>query len=194
MKKIVFEGIVNGNKYDTIEAYNAEVTRLLANGENVDASCRTKEVEEDEKLDNNPDNFPMPFFNGVKTIDVSYLDELANMSPANLEELLENSANVSDVDSLTKDALKAVHEKAGNIVNQISHNMKENKTNIKQLDASIDRARKLLAHRAELQDKMNTLLAYYQTVLDETSDVEEEQKPQPTKCNDFNELIKAIFG
>lgn len=194
MKKIVFEGIVNGNKYDTIEAYNAEVTHLLANGENVDASCRTKEVEEDEKLDNNPDNFPMPFFNGVKTIDVSYLDELANMSPANLEELLENSANVSDVDSLTKDALKAVHEKAGNIVNQISHNMKENKTNIKQLDASIDRARKLLAHRAELQDKMGTLLAYYQTVLDETSDVEEEQKPQPTKCNDFNELIKAIFG
>lgn len=195
MKKIVFEGIVNGNKYDTIEAYNAEVTRLLVSGENVNASCHTKEVEEDEKLNDDPDNFPMPFFNGVKTIDVSYLGELDNMPQDDLEELLEKTVKESDVDSLTKGALKAVHEKAGNIVNQISHNMEENKANINRLAESITQARKLLAHREELQDKMDTLLSYYQTVLNETGDIAEKPKSaQPTKCNNLDELLKAIFG
>ena len=38
MKKTIFEGIVNGEKFDNVQAYNARVNELMETGEFVEAS------------------------------------------------------------------------------------------------------------------------------------------------------------
>lgn len=48
MKKTVFEGIINGVKFDKVEDYNNEMMRLLKEGAQIKASSETKTVEENE--------------------------------------------------------------------------------------------------------------------------------------------------
>lgn len=57
-KKIVFEGTVNGKKFDNLKDYNECVNQLIANGEFVEASTCSKVVdEEDEVKSKMPESF-----------------------------------------------------------------------------------------------------------------------------------------
>lgn len=47
-KKTVFKGTINGKEFNTVEAYNEEITRLATNGENIEASSQTSIVNEPE--------------------------------------------------------------------------------------------------------------------------------------------------
>lgn len=42
MKRTIFEGTVNGQKFDNVDAYNARLNELLAIGANIEASSNTK--------------------------------------------------------------------------------------------------------------------------------------------------------
>lgn len=46
MKKTIFEGTVNGTKFDNVEDYNNAITRAIANGEPINASSNTRTADE----------------------------------------------------------------------------------------------------------------------------------------------------
>ena len=46
MKKTIFEGIVNGVKFDNVKDYNDAITKAIATGEPIQASSNTKTVDE----------------------------------------------------------------------------------------------------------------------------------------------------
>lgn len=46
MNKTIFEGTINGEKFDSVQKYNSKMLELISAGETVDASSRTRSVSE----------------------------------------------------------------------------------------------------------------------------------------------------
>ena len=57
MKKVVFEGIINGEKFDNVQDYNKKMTELVKNNEQISASSITKMNDE---FDDSEDKTPAP--------------------------------------------------------------------------------------------------------------------------------------
>ena len=56
MKKTIFEGTVNGTKFDNVQDYNNAITKALASGEPVNASSNTYTTDDITEADNAPGN------------------------------------------------------------------------------------------------------------------------------------------
>lgn len=52
MKKTIFEGTVNGTKFDNVQDYNNAITKALANGEPINASSNTYTTDDITEADN----------------------------------------------------------------------------------------------------------------------------------------------
>ena len=52
MKKVIFEGFIDGVKFDNIKDYNEAVTKAIAEGKNVQASSNTKVVNTEDEDEN----------------------------------------------------------------------------------------------------------------------------------------------
>jgi chromosome segregation ATPase len=59
MKKVVFEGTVNGKKFDNIQEYNAEVQRILADGGSLETYSSTKTVDTDDLGEDTKSLYPL---------------------------------------------------------------------------------------------------------------------------------------
>ena len=165
MRKVIFEGIINGKKFDSVQEYNKEMNRLISSGSlNINASTNTRYVEENEQElrgedtckkglgSFNPIRF-LPLFNDDST--AYYLDLLVseddalnqnniNITSAKLDDDLANlkyfidnkSINVSDAIGL----LNAVKD----IRAQITNDSKSNNSAAYELKKRIDEDTKRL--------------------------------------------------
>jgi hypothetical protein len=83
MKKVIFEGVVNGKKFDNIQDYNDEMKRLINQGAtDIQASSNTRVVSEPEEekkeqeLEEFDPNVFLPYFNS--SAQAYYLDTLVS--------------------------------------------------------------------------------------------------------------------
>jgi hypothetical protein len=59
MKKVVFEGAVNGKKFDNVQEYNAEVQRILGEGGTLETYSSTKTVDTDDLGEDTKSLYPL---------------------------------------------------------------------------------------------------------------------------------------
>ena len=121
MRKIVFEGTINGKTFDNVQDYNNEMNRLLSNGETIiQASSQTSVVDEPEcdtyiEEEKKNKEFDIQDFTPLfKEDDGCYLDLLSSDDKeynswlfgsidTALSEALENLKNVIEDDQLSID-------------------------------------------------------------------------------------------
>ena len=182
MKNVVFEGVINGKKFDTVESYNDEINRLINEGcNNIDASSSTKiqevpdlEVCCCEECGSNecsckeptPEINLTPMFEGDK----HYLDVLvtrdSNENAAILSDL-KGATNrwareiVSHLRSASKDDILSYIKDVNGIVDLISHDRDDTRKAFVTLSEDLENAKNDLA-RAQAQydvlnEKMNIL-------------------------------------
>lgn len=111
MKKVIFEGTVNGTTYDNVEDYNAAVKEALRSG-NVEASSQTRQVDtEDEDLQDSNVELGVDLFPGFEHCeDIDSLDSafISSALGIGLDQFKEKASH------LVEDVLKEHVEKLTN--------------------------------------------------------------------------------
>lgn len=101
MKRTIFEGTVNGEKFNTVQEYNARLTELLNAGVNVEASSNTR-VEDEEEVASA--DFTRSCTDAVyEDEELSYYPYCEDDDPYYLDLLVTEDADVND------DAKKEMH-------------------------------------------------------------------------------------
>ena len=86
--KTVFEGIINGEKFNTVQAYNARMIELMNSGTPIQASSSTKSVADNQPKDVN-------FTHHTVDEDLSYFPYFDENDPFYLDLLVTNDPNVN---------------------------------------------------------------------------------------------------
>lgn len=168
MQRVIFNGEINGVKFDTIEAYNAEIYRLKEEGcDNIVANASTKILNTpDECKEPSPEINLTPMFEGDK----HYLDVLvtrdSNENAAILSDL-KGATNrwareiVSHLRSASKDDILSYIKDVNGIVDLISHDRDDTRKAFVTLSGDLENAKNDLAraqaHYDILNEKMNIL-------------------------------------
>ena len=149
MKKVIFEGTVDGVKFDNVKDYNEAVTKAIAEGKNVQASSNTKVVDTADEIEANDEpkgcncehcncnckhEFILPGF---------VLDEENGQY---VEALYEDFERFLDTENFNSDG-KAFEDK----LNLMDKMMSE-------ILGDIDKHSELLEHYAGLLDNVNTII------------------------------------
>lgn len=168
MKKVVFKGIVNDKKFDNIDDYNKEMSRLVGEGASISASSSTQIVDEPEVVKEEPvkedkaaveryvsilDSILSPYFgegpyyldvvSGDEELDKKALDKVRlnlAMAKAELEKVLDKEHFSLD------EALEAM-SRYKSIRDNIVEDSYQNETIIRDLEQEIERDK----------NKLNTL-------------------------------------
>ena len=106
VKKTVFEGVVNGVKFDNVNEYNKHIAQLMDIGEPVNASTKTITIDEDVKEVANSCNNPFFKFPGFDDTEPEYSYENRMDSLTGAETDNEVLDNVNDHLDLVKDNVK----------------------------------------------------------------------------------------
>ena len=178
MRKVaVFEGIINGEMFDNVQAYNERMTELVnSHVENIQASSRTSiKMVEDEVTPEDPELTFYPYF---EQNDQKYLDNLITtddvVNENNLNEVrrlldknylhITNQLYSPDVDLNTKeDYLQDVR----NIISCLKHDLTDNDYAMARVNTRLESAQ---AEFEKAEANFNTIIA---------------------KCNTDNSVLRA---
>lgn len=200
MKKTVFEGIVNGTKYDKVEDYNKAVQAALEANENVEASSSTKIVmvpDEDEcpckkqiEKECKCNNGPELDFN-FKSMMKKDPEELSKM----LEQLEDNFSKLSDeykesLMHLIKDT-KVIAERQMKVTEKEIDNLDTQAAEIQQhideLDEQYDKVIKAADDAEEVYDKLSMVVECLDGIIEDNKDIKYETLT-------MSELWKKLFN
>lgn len=107
--KTVFEGIINGEKFDTVQAYNARMIELMNAGTAIQASSSTKSLADNQANVNKPIDDDLSFYPYFDDNDPHYLDLL-----------------VTPDKNINMDARKEVTNYLQKCYNHIAHSLYDN--------------------------------------------------------------------
>lgn len=204
MKKTVFEGIVNGTKYDKVEDYNKAVQAALEANENVEASSSTKIVvgpdpEEESckkqiayvpKQECKCNNGPELDFN-FKSMMKKDPEELSEM----LEQLEDNFGKLSDeykenLMHLIKDT-KVIAERQMKVTEKEIDNLDTQAAEIQQqideLDEQYDKVVKAADDAEEVYDKLSMVVECLDGIIEDNKGIKYETLT-------MSELWKKLFN
>ena len=155
MKKVIFEGSINGKTFDNVSDYNKEMTSLLRNGTSITASSNTRVVDEPEDSKRNPRDVEvarrfdakefLPFFNDES--DEHYLDALMNddgdYDKFRIDSTLDNTFAklkqlVSDKNISLEDSFNFINN-LKEIRSNVDKDAKLNKATLEEIAESIDK-------------------------------------------------------
>ena len=218
-QKKVFKGTINGVEFNNVQEYNAEMTRLINEGRDVNASSQTT-IENVEEIDNSCDSNAVPVrmlpgfdiptvhyinnYIGEDTADnVEYVgnteEDLTNLYPLIVEKL--GQMDQAALENYYKDVtgtLSKINTDKDSTVKALAHVEKELdnlETKWQVLDDSNDLIDVYHKFYAQVKDAIENRLDKVQTKETEAPKVEKE--PADLNANDtaaIRRLFKAIFG
>lgn len=161
--KTIFEGIVNGQKFDNVADYNEALTKAINEGNVVQASSRTYSTEEPEPaaepneespalpnfyIGMDPDNYYMDMMTGDEEVDDNTLEKVN-------ETLTETIHSIADVlNELTDDDLKVYQRNLSNIAVKLDGDRTKNNALIGQFDQETEELSEKLR---EIEKKLDLL-------------------------------------
>jgi chromosome segregation ATPase len=202
--KTVFEGIVNGQKFDNVADYNAALTRAIQAGNVIQASSKTYteeepvtkvEIKPKRELPNyyigmNQDNYYMDMMTGNAETDEHSLDrcretlqETYNEVVETLEEMTDDnlstySSNLNKI--LTK--LKSDRSTNNKMLDQFNHDIDELNHNIDVLTKKIEEIEPKLSLCESCGDLNLEMIEYYSSLIDVVQN--EINNRHNNSCND----------
>lgn len=218
MKKVIFEGVVNGVKFDNVEDYNKAITKAVARGEEVHANTQTKMVDEPEKSEVDYTKRANILFPGLGASDVlteqmftdvdkSY-KEICDMDEDDMSALVADTV-YEELCDMDEDELGMYEEDLGKICEFISDYQTETSNKIGATTQMIDnitqryqaQLKKLTSDKQNLEDALhvaNKLNLYYTEsakMLDEVrheDDKEEDERPEPVNLDREQAIAKLL--
>lgn len=218
MKKVIFEGVVNGVKFDNVEDYNKAITKAVARGEEVHASTQTKMVDEPEKSEVDYTKRANILFPGLGTSDVlteqmftdvdKIYKEICDMDEDDMSALVADTV-YEELCDMDEDELGMYEEDLGKICGFISDYQTETSNKIGATTQMIDnitqryqaQLKKLTSDKQNLEDALhvaNKLNLYYTEsakMLDEVrheDDKEEDERPEPVNLDREQAIAKLL--
>lgn len=177
-KKTIFEGTVNGVKFDNVKEYNERVRELMDAGESVNASTKTTIVDEKDSQDNeNPSTnlcFRLPGFDGTDPKYTSNMDSL-NGTDHDCEvidtvndylDLVENNIKTNVIDNLNKADKLNYLSKVEDVIKKLDEDRCKTDSALKKLNNEIiilNQKLELLANGLALND---IYLMFYKNLKD----------------------------
>ena len=218
-QKKVFKGTINGIEFDNVQEYNAEMTRLINEGKNVDASSQTT-IENVDEANNSCDSnaAPVRMLPGFDLPNVHYINNYINEDTVDNMEYVdrteENLANiypriVEKLEQMDQAALENYHKDVTGTLSKINTdrdstikalaNVEKEMDNLETkwqiLDDSGDLIDVYRKFYAQVKDAIENRLNKVQTKETEAPKVENE--PTDLNANDaatIRKLFRAIFG
>lgn len=167
MKKTIFEGVVNGAKFDNVQDYNNAIAQAIANGEPINASSNTRTADEVQDAPAGQDISLFPGFAhcaSLDSLDMDFIkagleipDEQFNESVLKLlnEKIIPAIGKMSQSDAIRyKTLIDGIMSHLGKISSEYEHYGKD-------LDARLDKLNKEieeLARNAEAAVRENRIV------------------------------------
>lgn len=213
MKKTVFEGIVNGTKYDNVNDYNNAVQAALNANENVQASSHTEIVD---VPDSDQCECQCECKDNQKEVDQkevelkNFINDKLNILNVDTDELSKSlNEFVSQFDEMSDDLKTYASSLVGDIKKKLLERMSATES---ELDATDVKASAIKEHIDKLDEEIDKLDDEYIKLIEKADDLEAEydkmsmiidsineilakpQKKNEPKKSGVLDLWKAIFG
>lgn len=217
-QKKVFKGTINGVEFNNVQEYNAEMTRLINEGKDVNASSQTT-IENVEENINSCDSIAVPvrMLPGFDIPNVHYINNyIGEDTVDNVEyvgETEENLANiypriVEKLEQMDQAALENYHKDVTGTLSKITTDkdsttkalanvekeMEDLETKWQILDDSSDLIDVYHKFYAQVKDAIENRLDKVQTKETEAPNGEQPEDPNANDTEVFRRLFRAIFG
>lgn len=195
MKKTIFEGIVNGTKYDNVDDYNKAVQAAINEGQNVEASSSTKIIEcEDDDCECKKCECKKE----IPDIDFNF-KSMMKKNPCELEEMLDQLENnfkqlpdhykesllhlIKDTRVIAERQMKVTEKDIDNLDTQAA----EIQNQIESLDKQYDDIVAMADEREEAYDKLSMVVEALNGIIEDNKDIETEEMT-------ISDLWKKLFN
>lgn len=197
MKKVkqVFEGVVNGKVFTTVEEYNAAIEEALKSNTPLRASTTTKTVEVEEEKSEKPEDVEVADFHNLEGIDFLPFINPDDVTDDNrLNTILDRLEDIiyNDVNTLLEsgsDDLKRYLKEVEPFITENDQRLTNTDSAIESLEDKLEEINSQLDTLYRAYDVLSSLDHFYDTM---KSSVEEELKNRKTVESRFKKLLQDI--